>query len=345
MNDDASTNLAQAATVLVTRYLGVESGANFVVVCDAESASVTHAVTRAAQAIGAHVTVARLDHMRSASSNDAGERPHRVLPDTLRRWMEVAQASVFVASEPPKELSMREELFHIVQANAICHAHMPDITPRAFVQSLALGHDRVALWGRGMRGRLEFARQIETTSPGGTALKVTLTDPTRWIPRFGEITPGKCVALPAGVLFGVPARIDGVFVANASVGEFFGERHGLLLQTPLRLVIDDGRVVTAEAPLAPDLARDVRSMLTFAANSNRVGLVAVGVNMGIVAPTGRSVIDENMPGLHLIVGDAAGHCSDVSWRARTTFAACQAGARVSVDGSIVIDAGKIVSVL
>jgi leucyl aminopeptidase (aminopeptidase T) len=345
MTDDALSDLAQAATALVARSLGVESGANFVVICDAESAGVALAVGRAAEAIGANVTTARLDHLRSAATNETGERPHKVLPDALRREMQIAHASAFVASAPQKERSMREELFHLVEVRGVCHAHMPDITPRAFTQTFALGYDRVAVWGEGIRRRLEFARRLHTKSPAGTALEVTLADPCRWIPRLGEVAPGACVAFPAGAIFGVPERLDGIFVANASVGEFFGARHGLLLRTPLRLVIDDSRVVSVEAPLARDLVRDVRSMLQFAENSDRIGLIAVGVNMGIEAPTGWSAMDENLPGLHLVVGDPASHYSGVSWSARTTFAACQAGAQVTVDGSVVIDAGKIVSVL
>jgi aminopeptidase len=345
MNDPSPADLARASLALVERSLGVHAGEGVVIVCDAESAVVAHAIARAAEALQARVTVARLDQMRSRSTNHSGERPHKVLPDALRRAMHVAGASVFVASAPHQELSMREELFHLVQAHVVRHVHMPDIGARVFVQSFELGYDRVALWGKGMKSRLELARRVSTTSPGGTALELTLTDPSRWIPQLGEVAAGQCVALPAGALFGVPARIDGVFVANASVGEFFGERQGLLLQTPVKFVIEDGRVVTVTAPLAPDLERDIRGMLALAPNSDRIGLVAVGVNMGILTPTGRSAIDENMPGLHLVIGDPAGRHTGVAWTARSTFAACQAGARVSVDGGIVIDAGKIVSVL
>jgi leucyl aminopeptidase (aminopeptidase T) len=344
--DVGSAELAQAALSLVGQSLAMKSGESLVVVCDEESARVAEALARAGKAQGADVTVSRLDQMRSASTG-VGDRPHKVLPDAVRRAMRGAKACVFLATAPHQELGMREELFHLVQANSIRHAFMPDMTPRAFVQSLALEYDRVALWGKGMRSRLDLARRLSVTSPAGTALEVTLADGARWEARLGEIIPGKGVALPAGALYGVPARSDGVFVANASVGEFFGARHGLLLGTPIRFEIADGRVVAADAPKARELQGDVRRMLTFAPNSDRIGVVAVGVNMGILAPTGRAEIDENLPGLHLVIGDPAGRHPEAakSWGARTSFSACQAGSRVSVDGTVVIDAGKIVSVL
>ena len=47
-------------------------------------------------------------------------------------------------------------------------------------------------------------------------------------------------------------------------------------------------------------------MLRFAPNSDRVGLVAIGVNEGVDTPTGEAVVDQNLPGLHLFIGDPAG---------------------------------------
>jgi aminopeptidase len=341
------TDIASASLALVGRALLVKPGENLVVVCDAESAVVGQAIARAGEAKGARVTVSRLDQMRSIASNHSGERPHRVLPDALRRAMRVAQSSVFVASAPPLELMMREELFHLVQGNSIRHAYMPNVTSRSFVQSMALDYDRVCLWGRRMQARLDVARRLSVSSPAGTNLELSFNAPSSWVSQLGEIVPGKCVALPAGVLYGVPASIDGVFVANASVGEFFGARHGLLASTPIRFTIEGGRVVSAEAPAAEELERDVRSMLEFAPNSDRIGVVAVGVNMGIVSPTGNSAIDEKTPGLHLIVGSPTGRHpgASVPWSARTSFSACQASARVAVDGEVLIESGKVVSVL
>jgi leucyl aminopeptidase (aminopeptidase T) len=152
------------------------------------------------------------------------------------------------------------------------------------------------------------------------------------------------VAFPCGALYAAPSSVSGTFVANASVGEFFGERAGLLLRTPVRFTIADGRVTHVEAADAPDLERDLRGTLMLAPNSDRVGLIAIGVNVGIEAPTGEATVDQNLPGLHLIVGDPSGRDTGVSWSARTAFPACGVGGRVTVDGTPVIEEGRIVSV-
>jgi leucyl aminopeptidase (aminopeptidase T) len=344
MTEPTPAELDSASRALVRGTLRVESGDNLVVVADAESNTVAQAIRVAGEEAGARVTLARLDQMRSISTNHSGERPHKVMPDALRRAMNAARASVFVASAPHQELSMREQLYHIVHSREVRHADMPEITPRVFAWSFALGNDKVALWGKAMVHRLELARILETESPAGTRLRVTMTDPVRWFPRVGAIEPGQCVAFPAGAILGVAASLDGVFVADASVGEFFGGRQGLLLRTPVKLTLEAGRVVRAEAPLAKELERDIQNTLTFAPNSNRVGLVSMGVNIGLLAASGVAAADLNMPGLHLVIGDPCDRDTGVGWSARTTFAACQADARVEVDGSVVVEGGKIVGV-
>jgi leucyl aminopeptidase (aminopeptidase T) len=344
MAEPTPTELSNAATSLVRDTLRIGAGDNLVVVADAESNTIAQAIRVAGEDVLGRVTIARIDQLRSMSTNHSGERPHKVLPDALRRAMNATRASVFVASAPHQELSMREQLYHIVHSRDVRHADMPEITPYVFARSFRVGYDKVALLGKALAKRLELARVIEAESPKGTRLRIRMADPVRWVTRVGAIEPGKCVAFPAGALLGGAASVDGVFVADASVGEFFGGRQGLLSHTPVRLTLEAGRVVRAEAPFAKELERDIQKTLTFAPNSDRVGLVSIGVNVGLVAPTGVAAADLHMPGLHLVVGDPCGRDTGVAWSARTAFAACQAGARVTVDGFVVVDAGEIVGV-
>ena len=240
---------------------------------------------------------------------------------------------------------MREQLLHVVGACAVRHAHLPAISRIAFARGLALDYQKVETWGRSMALRLELASSLEAESAAGTSLRVKLGPDARWSAHLGVVAPGKWACLPSGALYASPLSVDGVFVANASIGEFFGAREGLLLERPVRFFIENSRVVKVEAPHAPTLLRDVQTMLAVAANSDRVGLVAIGINAGVEAPTGEAVVDETMPGLHLVLGDPAGKViGSGPWSARTSFTACQAGGRVLVDGSLAIENGKIVSV-
>jgi hypothetical protein len=48
-----------------------------------------------------------------------------------------------------------------------------------------------------------------------------------------------------------------------------------------------------------------------------------------------------MPGLHLVIGDPAGRIVHPPFSARTSFLACSTGAKVTIDGTVAIDDGKL----
>ncbi len=316
--------------------LRVVTGERFVAVGDQESQPMLAALEQAGRQAGAEVAALRIDLLRSYSTNHSGDRPHKVLPDAVRRAMLAAQASVFVASSPHTESSMREQLQHIVGACSIRHAHMPGISPLAFTTGLAQSHDHIAELGRILERKLEVGREITTESPDGTRL-VVHPGGRPWIPRFGKVDPGQSVTFPTGSIFTSPERVTGTFVA-ASLGEFFGARAGLLRDTVV-FEIEDGRAVRVTGKNA-QLVRDVEAMLKVAPGSDRVGLVILGVNGGSEA-TGDVSVDQHRPGLHLVFGDPQGKLTTADWTARTSFAACQARSTVRIDGAIVIDGGKL----
>jgi leucyl aminopeptidase (aminopeptidase T) len=251
-----------------------------------------------------------------------------------------AQASAFVASAPHPESSMREQLLHIVGACRIRHAHMPGISPVAFASGLAVESDKLATVGREIERRLEVANELTSESGDGTKISITFPKNRRWVSRLGHVGAGEAVIFPAGSLIACPENVAGTFAAT-SVGEFFGAREGLLREA-LLFEIDGGRVVKVTAPNNPHLVRDVEAMLKVAPNSDRVGLVVIGVNDGVGEPTGDINVDQHRPGLHLVFGDPMPKLTGASWSARTSFCACQAQGAVHVDGTLVIDRGRLV---
>lgn len=326
-------DLKRAAEVLVRSCLRIVSGERFVVVGDAESQPMLAALEAAGRAAGADVSALRLDQLRSYSTNHSGERPHKVLPDGVRRAMLSAQASAFVASGPHAETSMRDQLMHVAAACKGRHAHMPGISPIAFAAGLAMDFGEMQEEGRAIERRLEVGRELAVESAAGTKLGIRLGTNRRWVPRLGRVEPGEAVLLPTGSLVTCPESISGTFAATASVGEYFGAREGLLT-APVIFEIVDGRVMNVIAESAPHLVRDIETMLHVAPNSDHVGLVVIGVNKGIGEPTGDVTVDQNRPGLHLVIGDPMGKLTGATWSARTCFAACQTECVVRLDGQI-----------
>jgi aminopeptidase len=340
MRQIGEEDLRRAADMLVKTGLRLVQGERFVVVGDAESQPILAALEAAARAAGAEVSALRLDQLRSYSTNHTGDRPHKVLPDGVRRAMLSAQASAFVAAAPHTESSMREQLLHVAAACKGRHAQMAGISPVAFASGLAEDFDTLRERGRAVERRLEAALEITCESESGTRLTVRTGANRRWVARLGTVEPGESVTLPAGSVVTCPESISGTFVANASLGEYFGAREGLLTE-PVTFEIVDGRVMNVLAPGSPNLVREIETMLHVAPNSDHIGLVVLGVNEGITAPTGEVIADQNLPGLHLVIGDSLAKLTGATWSARTSFAACQSRSTVRIDGTLVAENGVL----
>jgi leucyl aminopeptidase (aminopeptidase T) len=324
--------LSQAARVLCRTVLRVTAGEHVTIVCDEASASLASTVLDAADSLGAWAKRVRLDEI--------GSRPHKVVPEALLAAIDASDSIVFLASPLHHEAPMRQALLHLARERRVRHAHMPGCSEAAFLAGLRVGYDAVERAGRAMMGTLERAKVLFAESPAGTSLRVVLSPGAPWFAQLGVIEPGRWANLPAGALYASPADVSGVFVADASLGEFFGQREGLLEKKPVRLLIDRARVVSVECPASPALKKDVESMLAFSSNSDRIGLVAIGVNFGVTA-IGDASVDQNAPGLHLGIGDPAASATGAKWTAPTCFAACETASRVLVDGEPLIETGKL----
>ncbi len=340
MRQIGEEELRRGADVLVRTCLRLVKGERFVAVGDAESQPMLAALEAAGRDAGAEVSALRLDQLRSYSTNHSGERPHKVLPDGVRRAMLSAQASAFVASAPHAELSMREQLLHVAAACKGRHANMAGISPLAFATGLALDFAVLREQGRAIERRLETAAEITCESPEGTKLSIKTAASRRWLARLGRVEAGETVTLPAGSIITCPDSISGTFAATASVGEYFGAREGLLPE-PVIFEISNGRVMNVIAPKCPHLVRDIENMLHVAPNSDHIGLVVIGVNSGVTEATGDVSVDQNRPGLHLVFGDPMGKHTGATWTARTSFAACQVRGTVRVDGVVIAEDGKL----
>jgi leucyl aminopeptidase (aminopeptidase T) len=334
----ADPGLAHAAQVLVETALKLCPGERVVLVEDAASLSVGDALAAAMEASGGWVKRARLDRLTSAGGSS---RPHKLIPDLLIVALHDAQASVFIASALPAELTMRQALLHVVRQRRLRHAHMPGVTPEAFVAGMRLDYAQVERVGQRVLKRLAGATSLFAESPAGTSLRVELAPDARWFAQLGVLEPGRWGNFPAGALYTSPVSASGVFVADGSLGEFFGAREGVLRANAVRFLVDHGRVVDVQAR-STQLRNDIEAMLRFSPNSDRIGLVAIGVNPGLESPLGDALVDQNLPGLHIGIGDPAARATGATWSAPTCFAACEAASRVVVGGEVIVESGRVV---
>ena len=268
--------------------------------------------------------------------DDVSPRPLAELPLDVTAKLEGAAASVFVAGAPPAELAMRRALLREVTSRRLRHAHLPGVSQLAFVRGLRVDYDVVAGHGMRLMGRLASAANIVVSSASGTRLRVRFAPGTRWMPQLGQLEPGRWGNLPAGALYAVPDSVEGVYVADAALGSDATERR------PVTLVLEEGRVRTLTCPSDRALEKKLREHLESQPDRARVGLVAIGCNYGIIEPTGEALIDQNVPGLHLALGDAASEVTGLSWRASASLACCASATTVIVERETIVRAGVLV---
>jgi leucyl aminopeptidase (aminopeptidase T) len=326
-------DIERAGRQIVRSALRLSAGDGLVVIGDEKSKALVESVAAAAEAEELLVWKVWLEEL--------GRRPLPAIPDSVARRLSRARGSAFLASAPHQEMRMRQHLLALVATHQLRHAHMEGISERAFVYGMQGDYREISRVGRSMLEALARSGEIGSESRWGTDLKVSVTPGTTWFPELGEIEPSSWSALPSGALYCTPDRVDGVFVANGSLGEFFGLREGSLLESPVRMEIRRSKVVSVEAH-SRKLQKDIESILSFGNNSDRVGLASIGVNLGMNQPTGEAHTDQNLPGLHLVIGDPASKVTGTDWSARTSFAACQADSSVMIGGELAIHEGVVV---
>ena len=110
-----------------------------------------------------------------------------------------------------------------------------------------------------------------------------------------------------------------------TAGDYFGPKYGDLLDTPLMLRDRGGRLVAADCDRS-DLEREFWDYCHTDENSDRVGELAFGTNLGLERMIGVLLQDEKVPGVHIAFGDPYGSQTGADWK--STHARGRADARL-----------------
>ena len=278
------------------------------VITDLETEDIAASLADQVRDVGARVEFHVLE--------DYGDRPMVAMPVPILESLERSQVSIYAAQPKTGELPQRIQMTDVVNRRRMRHAHMVYINHRIMLEGMRADFQQVDAISTRVLERARKAKTIRATSRGGSDLRATFDPQIRWLKTSGIISPEKWANLPAGEVLTAPARVDGVYVVDGILGDYLSARYGDMEKNPLRVSIEDSRLVDARCD-RPEILADFLAYTSKEPNSNRVGEFAIGTNIAVRSVIGNILQDEKLPGLHLAFGHPYSEHTGAAWSCRT----------------------------
>jgi leucyl aminopeptidase (aminopeptidase T) len=310
--------------------LGVRAGEKVVVIADEVSRGVAASLEQALEEQGARFTGLLLE--------DFGPRPMTGAPEPVLDALEKTDVGVLCMTPQPGELGARMAIVRLVERRQIRYAHMVGVTPEIMQQGMLADYRKVDELSERLRERMQRAETLTVKTDAGTSFSAHFDRQLDWVKTSGLISPKYWSNLPAGEVFTTPATVDGTFVCDATAGDYFNGKYGDLQATPLVIEIERGRLVGVDCP-RKDLEEEFWKYCHTDENSDRVGELAFGTNLGLSRMIGILLQDEKFPGVHIAFGDPYGSQTHANWKSRTHVDVLTRNCDVWIDEDQVIEKG------
>jgi len=327
----APNELMAGAKNAVEVCLGVRSGERVVVVADEASRSVAASLEEALRERGAVFSGLLLE--------DYGPRPMRGAPSAVLEALERTDVGVLCMTPQQGELSARMAIVRVVERRQIRYAHMVGVTPEIMQQGMRADYRKVDELSDRLRERMLKAETLTVKTERGTSFSAHFDPQLDWVKTSGLISPRYWSNLPAGEVFTTPATVDGTFVCDATAGDYFNGKYGDFEAAPLVMKIAGGRLVHVECP-RKDLEDEFWNYCHTDENSDRVGELAFGTNLGLTHMIGILLQDEKFPGVHIAFGDPYGSQTHADWKSQTHVDVLTRNCDVWIDEDQVIEKGR-----
>jgi aminopeptidase len=327
----AKNELMPGAKNAVETCLAVRSGECVALIADEVSKPVAASLATALDHCGAKYNLFLLEAF--------GPRPMREAPPEILHALETADVGIMCMTPQPGELGARMAIVKIVERRQIRYAHMVGVTAEIMQQGMRADYRMVDRLSDKLRERMMRAETLTVKTDAGTNIAARFDPGLDWVKTSGLISPRYWSNLPAGEVFTTPATVDGTFVCDATAGDHFNGKYGDLQSTPLVLEIKEARLVHAECA-RKDLQQEFWEYCHTDKNSDRVGELAFGTNLGLSRMIGVLLQDEKFPGVHLAFGDPYGSQTHADWASKTHVDVLTRKCDVWIDEDQVINRGR-----
>lgn len=270
---------------------------------------------------------------------DVAARPLTAAPPAVLAALEEADAGILAVQPKQGELGARMEIVATVERRGIRYAHMVGVTRQIMMTGMRADYRLVDRLSERLRERMPAARRLRVETAAGTRMSATFDPALQWVKTSGLINTRYWSNLPAGEVFTTPASVDGTFICNATVGDYFGPKYGDLSATPITLEIAGGRLMSATCD-RKDIEREFWEYCHADTYSDRIGELAFGTNLALDEMIGILLQDEKHPGVHIAFGDPYGSQTGADWKCRTHVDVLTRDCNVWIDDAQVIREGR-----
>ena len=326
-----SPELAPGARNAVTVCLGIAPHEHVAVIADDPSREVAASIVAALADAGAHAEALLMERL--------APRPLTAAPREVIDALDRADAGILCVQPMQGELAARMQIVEVVERRRIRYAHMVGVTPQIMQQGMRADYAQVDRLSSVLCERMRTATALRVETDQGTSLTATFDPAYHWVKTSGIISPRYWSNLPAGEVFTTPSSVDGVFICNATAGDYFGPKYGDLSRTPMALEIARGRLVGVHCERG-ELEREFDDYCHTDEFSDRVGELAFGTNLALTEMIGVLLQDEKVPGVHLAFGDPYGSQTGAPWKSKTHVDVLTRDCDVWIDDAQVIRKGR-----
>jgi leucyl aminopeptidase (aminopeptidase T) len=326
----ASAELLPGAKNAIETCLAVKPGEHVALIADEPSRAVAASLAAALEKVGAEYTGLLLEEF--------GPRPVKAAPAPVLEALETADVGVLCMNPQPGELTARMAIVKVVERRQIRYAHMVGVTPEIMQQGMRADYRMVDRLSDKLRERMLRAETLRVKTEAGTEFAAHFDRGLHWVKTSGLISPRYWSNLPAGEVFTTPATVDGTFVCDATAGDHFNGKYGDLQTTPLVLKIEGARLTGVDCA-RKDLEEEFWQYCHTDENSDRVGELAFGTNLGLSSMIGILLQDEKFPGVHIAFGDPYGSQTHADWKSKTHVDVLTRNCDVWIDDDQVISKG------
>jgi aminopeptidase len=323
--------LLPGAKNAIETCLNVQPRERVALIADAASRAVAASLAAALDARHANCTGLLLE--------DFGPRPIKAAPKPILEALETADVGIMCMTPQPGELAARMAIVNVVERRQIRYAHMVGVTPQIMQQGMRADYKLIDRLSDKLRDRMLRAQTLRVHTDAGTSIAAHFDPGLDWVKTSGLISPRYWSNLPAGEVFTTPATVDGTFVCDATAGDHFNGKYGDLQPTPMTLEIKNARLAAVHCD-RKDLEQEFWDYCHTDENSDRVGELAFGTNLGLSEMIGILLQDEKFPGVHLAFGDPYGNQTHANWKSQTHVDVLTRNCNVWIDSDQIIAKGQ-----